>query len=78
MDKNYNPSNLFNKGPKYNEWYKKDKEKSRSQPQETIAERIKLRKEKADDEDLSQMLPLEGDKEVKEEKELKILTPNKL
>ena len=52
MDKKYDPSNLFNKGPKYNEWYKKDKEKSRSQPEETIAERIKLRKEKADDKDL--------------------------
>ena len=27
-DTNYDPSNLFNEGPKYYEWYKKDKEKS--------------------------------------------------
>ena len=77
-DTNYDPSNLFNEGPKYNEWYKKDKEKSISQPEETIAERIKLTKEKADDKYLSQMPALEGDKKVKQEKELKVLIPSKL
>ena len=58
---------------------KKDEEKTKSQPEETIAERVKLRRRKADHEDLSDMSLLEGDKEeVREGKELKILTPNKL
>ena len=57
----------------------KDEEKSESLPEETIAETVKLRRQKADDEDLSDMPSLEGDgKEVKEGKGLKILTPNKL
>ena len=46
--------------------------------EETITERVKLRRQKANDEDLSDMPPLEGDEEVKEGKGLKILTPNKL
>ena len=55
--------------------YRKDEEKSKSQREETIAERIKLRRRKADDVDLSDMPPLEGDEEeVKEGKGLKILT----
>ena len=69
--------NFFVKGYEYNEWYKKMKKKS--QPEETIAKEVKLRRQKADDEDLSDMPPLEGDgEEVKEEKALKILTPDKL
>ena len=70
--------NLFLKNYKYDEWYKKDEEKSKSQTGETIAERVKIRRQKADNEDLSDMPPLEGDKEVKEGKWLEILTPNKL
>ena len=59
--------------------YRKDEEKSKSQREETIAERIKLRRRKADDVDLSDMPPLEGDEEeVKEGKGLIILTLTKL
>ena len=54
--------------------YKKYEEKYESQPKETIAERVKLRRQKANDEDLSDMPPLEGDKEVKEGKGTKCLT----
>ena len=69
MDKKYDHNNLFLKNYKYNEWYKKDEEKSELQPEEAIAERVKLRRQKADDEDLSDMPPLEGDEEeVKEGK----------
>ena len=39
-DENY-PSNLFLKGYKYNEWYKNDEEKSKSQLEENIAEGVK-------------------------------------
>ena len=45
MDKKYDPSNLFIKGYKCDEWYKKDEEKNISQPEETIAERVKLKHE---------------------------------
>ena len=61
------------------------------QPEETIAERVKLRRQKADDEYLSDMPPLEGnegladmltleedEEEVKAGKGIKISTPNKL
>ena len=69
MDKKCDHNNLFLKNYKYNEWYKKDEEKSELQPEEAIAERVKLRRQKADDEDLSDMPPLEGDEEeVKEGK----------
>ena len=55
------------------------KEESKSQWEETGAEKVKLRRQKADDEGLSDMPPLEVDEEeVKEGKELKILNPNKL
>ena len=75
MDKKYN---LFLKGYKYDEWNKTNEEKSKLQPEETIAERLKLRRQKAGDEDLSDMPPLEGDEEVKEKKTLNILTRNEL
>ena len=58
IDKNYDPTNLFLKGLKQDKWYKIHKERKKSQPEETIAERIK-----ADDEDLCNMPPLEGDEE---------------
>ena len=60
MDEKYDPSNLFIKGLKYDNWYKIYKEESKSQAEETIAERVK-----ADDEDLSNMPPLEGNEESK-------------
>ena len=79
MDKIYDPSNLFIKNYKYDDWYKKNEEKSKSQPEEIIAERIKLGKQVASDEDLFGVPPLEGDEEeVKERKGLQLLTPNKL
>ena len=49
MHKKYNPSNLFNKGYKYDKCYKKldqattsCEKKSKSQQEETITERVKL------------------------------------
>ena len=71
MNKKYDPSHLFLKGYKYDKWCKRDEEKSKSQLEETIAERVKLRRQKADNEDLSDMPPLEGHEEVKEGKGLK-------
>ena len=87
MDKKYDPSNLFIKGYKCDEWYKKDEEKNKSQPEETIAERVKLKplKRKVQKHLMIQQKsvkppkpPLEVDEEVKEGTGLKILTPNKL
>ena len=46
----YDPSNLFVKGVKYDKWYELYKEKSKSQPEETISERLK-----GDDEVLSKI-----------------------
>ena len=77
IDEKYDPSNIFIKGYKQDKWYKNYEENSNSQPEKTAAERVKLRKQKADDEDLSDM-PLLGDEAVKEGKWLKILTQNKL
>ena len=55
------------------------KKKSKSQSEETITERVKLRRQKADDKDLSDMPPLEGEEEeVKEGKGLKTLASNNL
>ena len=59
-------------------YYRKRWRKGKSQREEVIPERVKLRTEKADDEDSSDMSPLEGDEEIKEGKGLKIFTPNKL
>ena len=88
-----NALNLYNKLSIYFNDYINIK--SKSQPEEPIAERVKLRTQKADDKDLTDtpslegnysdefidipdMSRLEGDEEVKEEKGLKILSPNKL
>ena len=53
MDKKYDPRNLFLKGYKYDVLYKKDEEKSKSQPEKTIAGRVKLRRQISDEEDSS-------------------------
>ena len=69
----YNNQIIFSFFAKYLE---KDKPRL---TQETIAERVKLRRQKADDKDLSDIPQLGGDeKEVKKGAGLKILTPNKL
>ena len=78
MDKKYGPNNLFIKDIKYDKWYKIYEERIKSQRAEPIAERVKLRRQKEDGEDLSNMPPLAGNEEVKGEKGLKNLTPNKL
>ena len=58
---------------------KAEGDKLKPEPEESIAERVKLRRQKVDDKDLSDMPSLEGNKEeVKEGKGLKALTPNKL
>ena len=76
MDKKYDPSILLITGCSSSVKKKKDEEKIESQPQETNAEKVKLTRQEADDEDLSDMLTLEGDEEeVKEGKWLKTLTP---
>ena len=54
---------------------KNSNKKSKSQSQEE--EMVKLRRQKEESEDLTDMLSLEGDEEVKEGKGLKILTPKK-
>ena len=97
MGEKYNPNNLLIKGQRSIKSKKEDEDKSKSKPEETIAERVKLRRQKVDNKDLFDtslpstvennddsdefidMQPLENDEEkVKEEKKLKILTPNKL
>ena len=79
MDKKYNAKNLFLKICKYDVVWKKDEEKSQSKPEKPISERVKLLRQKADDEDLSDIPRLEdNEEEQKEEKRLKILTSNKL
>ena len=45
MDKKYDPKNLFLKGQRFIE--SKEKEKSKSQPEESFAKRVKLRRQKA-------------------------------
>ena len=72
-------------GKKYNPYLLKRfiEEKSKSQPKESIAERVKLRRQKADNDsdefiDIPDMSPLEGHEEVKERKGLKNFSPNKL
>ena len=58
---------------------KKEEEKNQSKPEKPITERIKLGRQRADDEDLSDMIPLEdNEEEQKEGRRLKILTSNKL
>ena len=53
----------------------KDEEKSELLPEESIAERVKLRIQKVDDEDLSNIPSIEGnEEEVKERKRFKLLT----
>ena len=70
MDKKYDTENLLLQGQRCIE---SKKEKSKSQPEETIAERVKLRRQKSD------ISSLEHDEEeVKDGKGLKMLTPNKL
>ena len=79
MGEKYNRNNLLIKDQRFNEY----EEKSKSQPEETIAKRVKLRRQKADDSyqfiDIAIMPLLEGEKEeVKEGKRLKSLARNKL
>ena len=77
--KKYSPKNLFLKVYKHNKWYKKDEEKGTSYPEETIAERAKLRTQKADDNYLSDVPPLEADTEVnKRRKKLKNLNSKQI
>ena len=85
MVEKYNPNNnLLNKTQRFIESKKEDEEKSKSQPEESIAERVKLRRQKADDDsdefiNILDMPSLEDDEEeIKEEKKLKILTPKQL
>ena len=47
--KKYIPRNLLIKGYRFTESKKEDKEKSKSQAEETIAGRVKLRRQKRDD-----------------------------
>ena len=82
MSEKYNPSNSLIKGHIFIELKKEDKEKIKSQPEESISERVKLRRQKADHDisslevddsdefiNIPDMPPLEDDKEkVKERK----------
>ena len=56
--------------------WRKKKKLLLKEPEETIVKRIKLRRQEAGDEDLSDMSTLQGDEEeVKEQKGLETLTP---
>ena len=44
MNKKYNSSNYYLEGYKFDKWYKKYEEKSKSHPEENTAERVKLRR----------------------------------
>ena len=48
------------KSNRFTKLRKEGEEKSKSQPEETIAERVKLRRQKADRKDITGMLSLEG------------------
>ena len=59
--KKYDPKNSLIKGQRLIESKKEDKQKSKSQPEKTIAERVKLGRKKAVDEDLLDMFSLKDD-----------------
>ena len=56
MSEKYNPSNLLIKCLTFIESKKEDKETNKSQAAETIAERVKLRKQKSDDDDSDEFI----------------------
>ena len=78
VDEKFDPSNLFFENFKYDKWYKIYKEESKSQPEETITQRVKLRRQKEDVKDLSYMQPLEVYEEKKRGKGLKVFASNQL
>ena len=49
MGNKYDPKNLLIKGQRFIKSKKEDEEKSKSQPEETISERVKLRRQIADE-----------------------------
>ena len=73
MNNKFKPKKLFIEGSNYNDWYENVEmpDKEESSDKEELPD-----KEKSVD--LSDMLPLEGNEKVKEEKELIVLTLNKL
>ena len=58
MGEKYNPSNLLIKCLTFIESKKEDKETNKLQAAETIAERIKLRKQKSDDDDSDEFIDI--------------------
>ena len=56
----------------------KTEKKSKSQPVETVAERVKLRRQKVDDEDLYDMSQLERYEELNNRKRIKNLDPKQI
>ena len=79
VDIKHNPKNLLIKGQRFIE----DEEKRKLQPEKTTAERVKLKRQKTYDEEgddsdeFIDILPLESyEEQVKERKELEVLTPN--
>ena len=46
IDEKFDPSNLFLKGFKCNKWYEIYKKESKSHPEESTAEKVKLKKTK--------------------------------
>ena len=79
MHKKCNRSNILFKGYHYDKWCKKlDEERSKSQLEETIAERLKLRRQKSDNKYSSDTPLLESTGELIQEIGLKNLTSDKL
>ena len=68
MGDEYDPINLFLETYNYNVWFEN----------EEWTDTTSRKSDKKESVDLFDMPPLTGDEEAKEEKELKILTPNKL
>ena len=58
MGEKYNPSNLLIKCLTFIESKKEDKETNKSQAAETIAERVKLRKQKSNDDDSDEFIDI--------------------
>ena len=74
MDKKYDPHNLLIRTHGFDVSNKEDEQKSKSRLEETIAERVKLRGQEADEEGLSDMSQQESNgKKVKKGKVLKLL-----
>ena len=73
MGEKYNPKNILLKGQRFIE--SKKEEKSKSQPEESIAERVKLRRQKAYDKDLFDTSSFSTDDDFDENNDIPDIPP---